>query len=89
MQEATTTEFTKNFGRYREMVQREPIAVTSHGRPTAYLVSAAEYAELQRYKQMARQSFATTALSASDIEAIAKGRMSPEHEHLNALLDTE
>lgn len=89
MQEATTTEFTKNFGRYREMVQREPIAVTSHGRPTAYLVSAVEYAELQRYRQMAHQSFATTELSASDIETTAKGRMSPEHEHLNALLDTE
>lgn len=87
MQEATATELAKNFGRYREIVQREPVAVKSHGRPTAYLVSAAEYEELQRYKQIARQSFATVDLHAGEIAAIANGRMSPEHDHLNALLD--
>ncbi|HEV2553229.1 MAG TPA: type II toxin-antitoxin system Phd/YefM family antitoxin [Bosea sp. (in: a-proteobacteria)] len=87
MLEATTTEFTKNFGRYREAVQREPIAVMNHGRPTAYLVSASEYEQYQRLMQLARQSFATKDLSAEQIDAIAKGRMSPEHDHLNALLD--
>lgn len=87
MLETTATELAKNFGRYREIVQREPVAVKTHGRATAYLVSAAEYEELQRYKRLARQSFATETLAAADIEAIAKGRMSPEHDHLNALLD--
>lgn len=89
MLEATATELAKHFGRYRELVQREPIAVKSHGRATAYLVSAAEYEELQRYKQLARQSFATADLSAAEVEAIAQGRMSAEHDHLNALLDTK
>lgn len=89
MREATATELAKNFGRYRDIAQREPVAVKSHGRASAYLVSAAEFEELQRYKQLARQSFATRDLSAEEIDAIATGQMSPEHDHLNALLASE
>lgn len=87
MLEATTTEFTKNFGRYREAVQREPVAVMNHGRATAYLVSAVEFEQLQRYKQLAQRSFATADLPAQEIEAIAGGRMDSAHDHLDALLD--
>ncbi|RWC23920.1 type II toxin-antitoxin system prevent-host-death family antitoxin [Mesorhizobium sp.] len=89
MREVPTTEFTRNFGRYREIVQREPVAVMSHGRPTGYFVSAVEYEELQHYKNLARQSFATRDLSREDVEAVASGRMSSEHDHLNALMDTK
>jgi prevent-host-death family protein len=87
MREVPTNEFTRNFGRYREIVQREPIAVTNHGRPTGYFVSAVEFEDLQRYKRIARQSFATADLSPAEVEAIAASRMSAEHDRLNALLD--
>lgn len=87
MREVPATEFTRNFGVYREIVQRETVAVTSHGRPTGYFVSAFEYEELQRYKELARRSFATADLSADEVQAIADARMSPEHDHLDALLD--
>ncbi|MFA5120388.1 type II toxin-antitoxin system Phd/YefM family antitoxin [Zavarzinia sp.] len=89
MREVPSSEFAKNFGRYREIAQREPIAVTSHGRATGYFVSAAEFEELQRYKSLARHSFATADLPREKAEAIAAGRMSPEHDHLNALLEGE
>ena len=89
MREVPTTEFTRNFGLYREVVQREPVAVTSHGRPTGYFVSAVEFEELQRYKALARQTFATAELSRQEIDAIAAGRMAPEHDYLNALLQDE
>ena len=39
----SATEFSKQFGRYRDLVQREPIAVTSHGRVSGYFIAAAEY----------------------------------------------
>ncbi|HEV2552643.1 MAG TPA: type II toxin-antitoxin system Phd/YefM family antitoxin [Bosea sp. (in: a-proteobacteria)] len=87
MREATATEIAKNFSRYRDIAQREPVAVKSQGQASTYLVSAAEFEEWQRYKQLARQSFATRDLSSEHIDAIAKGRMSPEHDHRNALLD--
>lgn len=89
MREVPTTEFTRNFGLYREIVQREPVAVTSHGRPTGYFVSSVEFEELQRCKAMVHRSFATADLPEDEVKAIAAGRMLPEHDHLNALLDDE
>ncbi len=89
MREVPASEFTRNFGHYREIAQREPIAVTNHGRATGYFVSAVEFEELQRYKAMARRSFATADLPAEKMAAIAAGRMSPEHDHLDALLEDE
>jgi hypothetical protein len=44
---------------------------------------------LQRLKAMAQQSFATADLSKEAVDEIAAGRMSPEHDHLNSLLDDE
>lgn len=89
MREVPTTEFTRNFGLYREIVQREPVAVTSHGRPTGYFVSSVEFEELQRYKSMVQRSFTTAELPEEDVKAIAAGRMSSRHDQLNALLDDE
>ena len=89
MREVSATEFARNFGQYREIAQREPVVVTSHGRATGYFVSPVEYEELQRYKDLVRRSFATKDLSAERIAAIASGRMSAEHDHLDALLENE
>jgi prevent-host-death family protein len=89
MREVPATEFTRNFGQYREIAQREPVAVTSHGRATGYFVSALEYEELQRIKAFARRSRAVTDMTAGEIEQMTTGRMSPEHDHLNALMDKE
>lgn len=89
MREVPATEFTRNFGQYREIAQREPVAVTSHGRPTGYFVSVVEFQELQRLKTHARRSRAVVDLTAEEIEQIASSRMAPEHDHLNALLDKE
>ncbi len=81
------TEFAKNFGRYRELVQREPIAVTSHERVTGYFVSEAEYKDYLRLKAMASKAYAVEELSEATIRAIAASNMHPRHNHLNSLLD--
>jgi len=87
MREVPATEFARNFGQYREIVQREPLAVTSHGRPTAYFVSATDYEELQRIKAQAQRSRAVIDMSEAEIVQMTTARMAPEHDHLNALLD--
>jgi len=89
MREIPATEFTRNFGQYREIAQREPLAVTSHGRTTGYFISAAEFEELQRIKATARKSRAITDLTQVEIAAMLAGQMDPEFNHLNALLDEE
>jgi len=53
MREVPATEFARNFGQYREIAQREPIAVTNHGRATGYFISAVEYEEMLRLRALA------------------------------------
>ncbi len=81
------TEFSKNFGRYREMVQREPVAVTSHERVTGYFVSSSDYEEFMRVKARLSKAYAASELSEETIKAIAASKMDARHEHLNSLLD--
>lgn len=47
----TASEFQKNFGQYKELAQREPVSVTSNGRESVVLLSAAEYKEYTAFKQ--------------------------------------
>jgi len=87
MVRVTATEFAKNFGRYREEAQREPVAITSHGRTSGYFVSPHEYAELERLRANERRVQRFEELPEDIARAIAEAKMDPKHEHLNALLD--
>ena len=82
------SEFTRNFGRYRMRAQREPVAVSSHGRITGYFVSPGEYAEFKPYRE-SRRSFATAELSKEKVEAIRSSRIDPRHADLDRMLDPE
>lgn len=86
MVEISATEFAKNFGRYKEAAQREPIAITSYGRTSGYFVSAQEYAELQRLRSLERRAYRIGALPGEMADAIERSTMTPDHDHLNELL---
>jgi PHD/YefM family antitoxin component YafN of YafNO toxin-antitoxin module len=87
MVRVTATEFAKNFGRYREEAQREPVAITSHGRTSGYFVSPHEYAELERLRAYERRVYRIEELPENIVQAISEAKMDPKHAHLNALLD--
>jgi prevent-host-death family protein len=87
MKQVPASEFARNFGQYREAVQREPVAVTSHGRTTGYFVSAVAFDEYQKLKATARRAYRVSDLPKSFIDSLAATRMSPAHDHLNALLE--
>lgn len=87
MVRVTATEFAKNFGRYREEAQREPVAITSHGRTSGYFVSPYEFAELVRLRAYERRVHRIEELPENIVQAISESKMDPKHEHLNALLD--
>jgi len=82
-----SSEFSKNFGRYREIAQREPVAVTNHDRVTGYFVSGAEYEEYLDLKSRMPKAYGVEELSQETIQAIAASKMDAKHEHLNSLLD--
>lgn len=87
MAAVTATEFAKGFGRYKEEAQREPVAITSHGRVSGYFVAAHIYEELQRLRAFERRVYRIKDLPKDVFEAIKASKMDPKHDHLNALLD--
>ena len=44
---ASAAEVARNFGRFKELAQRTPVEVTSHGRDSVVLLSAEEFARLK------------------------------------------
>lgn len=51
MKTVTASEFQKNFGNFKEVAQREPVTVTSNGRESVVLISAAEYAAYLKHRK--------------------------------------
>jgi len=80
------SEFTKNFGRYRMLAQRQAVAVSSHGQITGYFVGAHDYEELLKLKG-SRRSFATADLSDEKVRVITSSRMAKRHDYLSKILD--
>jgi hypothetical protein len=79
------SKFTRNFGRYRMLAQREAVAVSSHGSITGYFIAPGEYEEFRRFKQR-RRSFATAGLPDEIVHAIGASRMDERYAHLDAVL---
>lgn len=89
MTEVAATEFARNFGRYREAAQHEPIAVTSHDRVTGYFVSAREFEEYRRLKARASQAIWAGELDNELLAALDEAKMDANHAHLDAADDAE
>ncbi len=87
MQQVAATEFARNFGRYREEAQREPVAVVARSRVTGYFLSARDFEEYQRLKAAAPTALAVEELDAATLKALAASRMDPRHDPLDALID--
>jgi prevent-host-death family protein len=63
----TSAEFQRSFGRYREVAQREPVAITSYGRESLVLLSAEEY---RRLKQCDRRALRPWEMSEEALAAL-------------------
>ena len=87
MTTVAATEFARNFTAWREAAQREPVEVISHKRVAGYFISAREFEEFRRYKDMQPVARYVHEMSEEEIKAIAEARMDSRHDHLNALLD--
>lgn len=87
MIEVPATKFVKNFGQYREQVQREAIAITSHGRTSGYFLSEHEYMEYVQLKANSRKTYSANELPQETINALATVKMDSSHDHLNSLMD--
>jgi antitoxin Phd len=52
----TSAEAQNQFGQLLDTVQREPVAITRHGRPAAYIVSPRDMEELMNQKERRSQA---------------------------------
>ncbi|MEQ1530360.1 MAG: type II toxin-antitoxin system Phd/YefM family antitoxin [Methylococcales bacterium] len=87
MLEVPATQFVKNFGQYKARVQREAIAITSHGRTSGYFVSEQDFNEYLQLKARSRHAYPISELPEETLNAIVTAQMSPAHDHLDALMD--
>src|SRR3984893_17777844 len=80
------SEFTRNFGRYRMIAQREAVAVSSHGSIPGYFIAPDEYEEFIP-STTPRSSFATADVPEEQVQAIGSSRMDQRYADLNAVLE--
>ena len=67
---ATAADVARNFGRFKELAQRGPVAVTSHGRESVVLLSVDEYIRLKALDD--RVSLNTRDLPPQFVEALER-----------------
>lgn len=79
----TSTEFSKEVGRYQDSALTQPVVVTRNGRDRTVMISSEEY---KRLKRRDREVFATGELSEAIVEAVARTDMDPRHKHLDNLV---
>ena len=79
----TSTEFQQNIGRYQDLAQREPVAITKNGRAHTVLMSAALF-EMAMKGRVARL---VEDLDDDTLRAIANSSVPDEFAHLDRLLE--
>lgn len=75
MASVTSADFQRGFGRYREVAQREPVVINSHGRDSLVLLSAEEY---RRLKRLDREPLHPWELGEADVAALREARAPEE-----------
>lgn len=85
----TASEFAKNFGRFQDEAQRQAVEITSHGRTVGYFISPIEFERYQQLRERDRKAYRIEDVPPNLMEQIRNSRMSPEHDHLNSLLDDD
>ncbi len=81
----TSVEAQNRFGQLLDTVQREPVAITRHGRPTAFVVSPREMDELLDVRRRRSQAVAEF----EEWSARAKKSQSPAQAAVAAALTDE
>ena len=85
MKTITSVEAQNKFGKLLDTVQREPISITRHGRPTAFFVSPMDMEELLDSRR--KRSKAVAEFEAWRVETLR--RTTPEAAELAAKLSDE
>ncbi len=90
MQQETSREFQRDFGRFQDEALKAPLSITRNGRERLVILSAVEYTRLKRRD---RQAIAVENLSDAGIDAILRAEPPAEaaqYEHeMTAVCDAD
>ena len=78
----SSTEFQQNVGRYQDLAQRTPVAITKNGRDHTIMMSAALFEVITKGRIARRIEDADD----ETLDEIARARVAPEFAHLDDLL---
>ena len=81
----SSAEFLKRYGSLSDTALKQPVTITRNGRDRLVLLSVDEFERMKRY---APRSRLIEELDDEELAMIEGARVAPEHDHLNALLDT-
>ncbi|MCW0182253.1 MAG: type II toxin-antitoxin system Phd/YefM family antitoxin [Zavarzinia sp.] len=79
----SSTEFQQNVGRYQDLAQREPVAITRNGRAHTVLISAALFETVLKGR-VARK---VEDLDEATIKAIAESEVPADYAALDTLIE--
>ena len=80
----TSAEMQKQFGRFRDIAQREPVTVTNHGRESLVMLSADEFKRLKALDT--RKAYYTHELPDDIVAELDKGYQGDPTPKLNHLM---
>ena len=87
MRKVTAKDFARNFGRWREVVQYDTVAVTAHNRVTGFFISIQDYTEYSCLKALAPKERTIQELTEETIKALPHMKMGKESDRLHSLLE--
>jgi len=78
MKNISAVEFQREFGRFRTLAHREPVAITNHGRADVVLISHEQYLAYRQFERYAPTALYAAEISSDTLEEFGTIPLSPE-----------
>jgi len=88
MKKISAVEFQREFGRFRSIAHREPVAITNHGRADVVLISHEQYEAYRQFERYAPTALFANEISEETLEQFGSIPLSPEGDQYDSEIDT-
>jgi prevent-host-death family protein len=86
MVEISSATAGRDFAKYREQAEKEPVIVLHYNKPSVVIVAAAEF---ERLKRRDKQTLSIEEMPDWLVRQVVEGKMQPRHDHLDSVVAPE
>jgi len=86
MVEISSAEAGRNFSRYREQAETEPVVVLHYNKPSVVMIAVEEF---ERLKRRDKQVLSVEEMPEWLVELVVNGKMDARHDHLDGMTAPE